>query len=116
MSKEFKDLLKLKEICHVMTDRTKWRSIKDELNSPCVRTGDVVSCRRLSKGCWAEAINTAGFISNHPITSTTLLMIWQSTAHIPDDQQKKLDKKAENVRFIRYADCQKGYHFLSADK
>ena len=33
MSKEFKDLLKLKEICHVMTVRTKRRSIKDELNS-----------------------------------------------------------------------------------
>ena len=88
----------------------------------------------LSKGFWAEAINIAGFIRNHLITSTTgetpyfrcfgkaadvsHFRVFGCTAyaHIPDGQRKKLDKKAEKFRFIGYADCQKDYRLWDSEK
>ena len=88
----------------------------------------------LSKGFWAEAINTAGFIRNRLITSTTgetpyfrcfgkaadVSHLWvfgcTAYAHIPDEQCKKFDKKAEKLRFIGYAERQKAYRFWDQEK
>ena len=112
MRKEFKDFLKLKGIRHEMTvrDTPEQNGVAERMNQTLCESGQAMLFHAgLSKGFWAEAINTAGFIRNHLITSTTgetpyfrcfgkaadVSHLWDfgctAYAHIPDEQCKKLD-------------------------
>lgn len=37
-------------------------------------------------------------------------------AHIPDDERRKMDKKAMKLRFVGYANCAKGYCLYDEEK
>lgn len=88
----------------------------------------------LSKGFWAEAINTAVYTRNRLITSATgetpyfrcfgeaadvsHLRVFgcMAFAHVPDDKRLKFDKKAWKLRFMGYADNEKGYRLWDPEK
>ena len=87
---------------------------------------------RLPKVYWAEAVNTAVYVRNRVITSAlkpeaTPFECWfgkkpdvsklrvfgcVAYAHVPDKERKKLDKKAEKMRFMGYSENRKGYRLI----
>ena len=88
MSKEFNDFLELKGIHHKMTvrDTPEQNRVAEKINRTLCESGQAMLFHAgLSKGFWAEVINTAEFIRNCLITSTTLRrdtilsMFWQSS-------------------------------------
>lgn len=86
---------------------------------------------KLEKKFWGEAIATANYIQNRLPTSSssktpyelyhekkpsyTHFRIFGSTAyvHIPKQKRRKLDKKAEKLTFVGYAEGCKAYRFLN---
>eukprot|EP00795_Rhopilema_esculentum_P009748 gene9748-biopygen2709 len=84
----------------------------------------------LSKTFWAEAVNTAAYIRNRVITSASGQRPYEkwygkppdvshfrvfgciAYAHIPGAERRKLDKKANRLRFLGYSANQKGYRLF----
>eukprot|EP00731_Ephydatia_muelleri_P033160 Em0025g116a len=137
ISKEFKDFLKLKGIHHEMTvrDTPEQNGVAERMNRTLCESGRAMLFHaELSKGFWAEAINTAVYIRNRLITSATgeTPYFWcfgeaadvshlrvfgcMAFAHVPDDKRQKFDKKAWKLRFVGYADNQKGYRLWDSEK
>ncbi|KAL5500530.1 hypothetical protein EMCRGX_G012108 [Ephydatia muelleri] len=137
ISKEFKDFLKLKGIHHEMTvrDTPEQNGVAERMNRTLCESGRAMLFHaELSKGFWAEAINTAVYIRNRLITSATgetpyfrcfgeaadvsHLRVFgcMAFAHVPDDKRQKFDKKAWKLRFVGYADNQKGYRLWDSEK
>ena len=89
---------------------------------------------KLSKGFWAEAVNTAAYIRNRVVTSAsdeTPFGRWygrtpdvshfkvfgcMAYAHVSEVDRKKLDKKAMKLRFLGYSNTQKGYRLFDMEK
>lgn len=137
ISKEFKDFLKLKGIHHEMTvrDTPEQNGIAERMNCTLCESGRAMLFHaELSKGFWAEAINTAVYTRNRLITSATgetpyfrcfgeaadvsHLRVFgcMAFAHVPDDKRLKFDKKAWKLRFMGYADNEKGYRLWDPEK
>lgn len=85
----------------------------------------------LSKGFWAEAINTAVKIINlisNSVSKVSPDEIWfgrkpdflslkvfgcTAMVHIPNEKRKKLDKKSQKCVFVGYADIAKAYRLFN---
>lgn len=93
----------------------------------------LLQAKELNDNLWAEAVNTAAYVLNRTGTSSVqgksplelwagqtpdlqLLNVFGRTVycHIPDQQRKKLDAKAEICTFVGYANEQKGYRVLNS--
>lgn len=93
----------------------------------------MLHARNLKKSLWAEAVNTAVFVLNRTGTSTcvnkTPYELWCNKeadiktfkvfgepvyAHIPKQQRKKLDKKANEYVFVGYGETVKGFRVFDA--
>ena len=82
----------------------------------------------LTNPYWAEAVATAAYLRNRTTTSAlqtnaTHYELWYGRkpdishlrvfgciayAHVPDSERRKLDKKAEKLRFVGYCKNSKG--------
>ena len=114
-------------IHHEMTvrDTPEQNGVAERMNRTLCESGRAMLFHaELSKGFWAEAINTAVYIRNRLITSATgetpyfrcfgeaadvsHLRVFgcMAFAHVPDDKRQKFDKKAWKLRFVGYADNQ----------
>ncbi len=93
----------------------------------------MISHAHLSNRFWAEAVATATYLRNRSSTTaleeeTTPYERWYGRkpnleylrvfgcvayAHIPDCNQRKLDEKAEKLRFVGYSKNPKGYRLYN---
>ena len=83
----------------------------------------------LSNAYWAEAVATATYLRNHLVSTAlkageTPYLLWYGKktnlehirvfgcvvySHIPSENRKKLDKKAQKLRFIGYTETTRNY-------
>ena len=95
----------------------------------------MLSHAKLPNMFWAEAVATAAYIQNRLTTSVlkgeTPYQRWCGKkpdvshmkvfgciayAHVPDEERRKLDKKAVKLRFVGYANNAKGYRLYDEEK
>lgn len=137
-SKEFQEYLKTQGIHHEMTvpHSPQQNGVAERKNRTLVEAArSMLSHAKLPKMYWAEAVATAAYIQNRLPTS----VLKQETpherwcgkkpdmrhmrvfgcvayAHIPDEERRKLDKKAVKLRFVGYANNAKGYRLYDEEK
>ena len=134
VGKEFKRYLMSQQIDHEETDaeapeqrvtERQNRTLMDKARSMVAHAG-------LSKGFWAEAVNTANYLRNRSPCQTlkghiTPFEAWHGKkpdiahfctfgciayAHVPNRKHTKLDDKVERVRFLGYCNGGKGHRQL----
>lgn len=134
-SEEFENYLKKEGIRHELsvTRCPQQNGVAERLNRTLVESARaMLSHAGLSNSYWAEAIATAVYIKNRTSTSAfkakkqkmTPYEKWygkrpnishlrvfgcSAFAHIPDEYRRKLDQKAEKLRFVGYSASSKGY-------
>ena len=130
VSTEFQEYLKSKGIQHELTVAytPQQNGIAERMNRTLMESArSMMSHARLPNHYWAEAVATAAYLKNHSSTAaledgTTPYEKWYghkpnlehlrvfgcaAYAHVPD-RRRKLDDKAEKLRFIGYSkgiDC-----------
>eukprot|EP00795_Rhopilema_esculentum_P005567 gene5567-biopygen555 len=133
VSNEFENLLKRKGIKHETSvpHSPQQNGVAERMNRTLVESAKaMMNHAGLSKTFWAEAVNTAAYIRNRVITSAsgqTPYEKWYGKppdvshfrvfgciayAHIPEAERRKLDKKANRLRFLGYSANQKGYRLF----
>ena len=132
-SRELEDYLKKKGIKHEtsVSYSPQQNGVAERMNRTLLESArEMVYHAGLSKEFWAEAINTAAFIRNRVVTVTTGQSPYErwygkvpdmsqfrvfgciAYAHIPEAERRKLDMKANKLRFLGYSDTQKGYRLF----
>ena len=132
LSQEFKDYLKL---CGIRAESTaayspQQNGVAERLNHTLVEAArSMISHAGLSYSFWAEAIATATYLRNRMVTTAlkcgkTPYQLWHGEkpnlnhirvfgcavyVHVPDSECKKLDKKAQKLRFIGYTKAAGNY-------
>ena len=135
MSEEFKQFLKE---CGIRTEPTgayspQQNGVSERLNRTLVEAArSVISHAGLSKAYWAEAVATATYLHNRMVSSAIKsgitpyqlwygkkpnlkhLLVFGCTVYslIPDGERKKLDEKAQKLRFIGYTETAGNYKVL----
>eukprot|EP00795_Rhopilema_esculentum_P007998 gene7998-biopygen1703 len=133
VSNDFENLLKRKGIKHETSvpHSPQQNGVAERMNRTLVESAKaMMNHAGLSKTFWAEAVNTAAYIRNRVITSAsgqTPYEKWYGKppdvshfrvfgciayAHIPEAERRKLDKKANRLRFLGYSANQKGYRLF----
>ena len=135
LSKEFQQYLKTKGIRHELTiaHTPEQNGVAERMNRTLIESARaMISHAGLTNNYWAEAIATAAYLRNRTTTSAlkeamTPYEMWYERkpdishlkvfgcvayAHIPDSERRKLDKKAEKLRFVGYCKNSKGYRLL----
>eukprot|EP00795_Rhopilema_esculentum_P017528 gene17528-biopygen6440 len=133
VSNDFENLLKRKGIKHEtsVSHSPQQNGVAERMNRTLVESAKaMMNHAGLSKTFWAEAVNTAAYIRNRVITSAsgqTPYEKWYGKppdvshfrvfgciayAHIPEAERRKLDKKANRLRFLGYSANQKGYRLF----
>ena len=137
-SKEFQEYLKAQGIHHEMTvpHSPQQNGVAERKNRTLVEAArSMLSHAKLPKMFWAEAVATAAYIQNRLPTSVlkgeTPYQRWCGKkpdvshmkvfgciayAHVPDEERRKLDKKAVKLRFVGYANNAKGYRLYDEEK
>eukprot|EP00795_Rhopilema_esculentum_P015799 gene15799-biopygen5210 len=121
VSNDFENLLKRKGIKHETSvpHSPQQNGVAERMNRTLVESAKaMMNHAGLSKTFWAEAVNTAAYIRNRVITSAsgqTPYEKWYGKppdvshfrvfgciayAHIPGAERRKLDKKANRLRFL----------------
>ena len=136
VSQAFKDYLAAKGIRHEKTApySPQQNGVAERRNRTLVESArSMISHAGLSKQYWAEAVATAAYVGNRVPTSAisdnkTPYERWYGKkpdlshmkvfgcvgyAHVPDELRKKLDMKAEKLRFIGYSSESKAYRFYN---
>ena len=137
-SKEFQEYLKSQGIHHEMTvpHSPQQNGVAERKNRTLVEAArSMLSHAKLPKMFWAEAVATAAYIQNRlptavlkeetpyerwcgkkPDMSHMKVFGCIAYAHIPDEERRKLDKKAVKLRFVGYANNAKGYRMYDEEK
>lgn len=108
-------------------------SAEREMRTLVEAARSLLLAKELNENLWAEAINTSTFVLNRTGTSSVKdkspIELWTGEiqdfqvfkvfgahvyCHIPGQQRKKFDAKAEQCTFVGYADNQKGFRVLNA--
>ena len=131
-SEDFEEYLKKEGIKHEMSVARcpEQNGVAERINHTLVESARAMIAHAGLPNCfWAEAVATAAYLRNRLPTSTFKNKItpyekWYETkpnlshlkvfgsvayAHIPDQERKKLDQKAEKLRFVGYSLQSKGY-------
>ena len=119
ISKTFEEYLKEKGIHHELTvpNSPEQNGVAERMNRTLVEMArSMIAHARLSNSYWAEAIATAAYIRNRvptsarkPDISNLKVFGCMAYAHIPDNERRKLDKKAIKCRLVGYCKKSKGY-------
>lgn len=134
-SKEFEKYLKSKGIRHETTvDYTpEQNGTAERMNRTFVDSArSMLAHAGLPKSYWSEAVNTAAYVRNRlptrSVKNVTPYELWYGKkpdvshlkvfgciaySHIPEQKRKKLDCKAEGMRFVGYSETKKGYRLFS---
>ena len=138
LSREFQAYLKSKGIRHELTiaHTPEQNGVAERMNRTLVESARaMIAHAGLSNNYWAEAVATAAYLRNRTTTSAlkeekTPYEKWYERkpdishlkvfgcvayAHIPDSERRKLDKKAEKLRFVGYCKNSKGYRLLDVE-
>ena len=125
LSQEFKDYFKQ---CGIRSESTaayspQQNGVAERLNRTLVEaTRSMMHQSGLSHSFWAEAVSTATYVRNRMVTTAlecgkTPYQLWHGEksnlehirvfgcavyVHVPDGERRKLDKKAQKLRFIGY--------------
>lgn len=136
VSAEFENYLKSKGIHHELTVAytPQQNGVAERMNRTLMESSrSMLSHAGLPNSYWAEAVATAAYIRNRISTSAykeqeTPYERWyerkpsvhhmkvfgcMAYAHVPDEERRKLDKKAERFRFVGYSTRCKGYRLLN---
>ena len=141
MSGEFQSYLKSKGILHQLSvpHLPEQNGVAERMNRTLTESArSMITHAGVSNGYWAEAIATAAYIRNrtpssalkHNIYAAVAIAVeyWygkkpdvsffkvfgcMAYAHVPDAQRKKLDVKAEKLRFVGYSLRSKGYRLFN---
>ena len=139
MSEEFKQFLKE---CGIRSESTaayspQQNGVSERLNRTLVEAArSMISHAGLSKTYWAEAVATATYLRNRMVSTAlksgqTPYQLWHGKkpnlkhirvfgctvySHIPDGERKKLDKKAQKLRFIGYTETAGNYKVWDESK
>ncbi len=139
LSREFEDYLKGKGIKHELTvpHSPQQNGVAERMNRTLVESArSMITHARLPNMYWAEAISTAVYLRNRMPTTAikenkTPYELWcgrkpnvshlrvfgcMAYAHVPDSERRKLDKKAEKLRFVGYSRTSKGYRLFDETK
>ena len=127
-SRELEDYLKKKGIKHETSVSyfPQQNGVAERMNRTLLESARaIVYHTGLSKEFLAEAINTAAFIRNRVVTVTTGQSPYKrwhgkvpdeskfrvfdcvAYAHIPEAERRKLDMKANKLRFLGYSDSER---------
>ena len=132
LSNEFKSFLKK---CGIQSKFTaayspQQNGVSERLNRTLIEAArSMLSHAGLGNGYWAEAVATATYLRNRMVLTAlkideTPYLLWYSEkpnlkhvrvfgcvvyTHIPDRNCKKLDKKAQKLRFIGYTGTANNY-------
>ena len=132
MSTEFQEYLKSKGIQHELTIAytPQQNGIAERMNRTLMESArSMLSHAHLSNRFWAEAVATAAYLRNRSATTAlddrmTPYEKWHGRkpnlehlrvfgcvayAHVPDCNRRKLDDKAEKLRFVGYSKNPTGY-------
>ena len=135
LSKEFEMYLKSKGIQHELTiaHTPEQNGVAERMNRTLMESARaMIAHADLPTNYWAEAVATAAYLRNRATTSSlkedkTPYEKWYERkpdvshlrvfgcvayAHIPDSERRKLDKKAEKMRFVGYCKNSKGYRLF----
>ena len=135
VSREFEEYLKSRGIQHELTvpHSPEQNGVAERMNRTLTESARaMIAHAGLPNNYWAEAIATAAYIRNRTPTTafendTTPYERWYGKkpdvtnlrvfgciayAHVPDAQRRKLDKKANKLRFVGYSTISKGYRLL----
>jgi len=136
MSTEFEEFLKNKGIKHEtsVVHSPQQNGVSERMNRSLVESvRAMIYHAGLSETFWAEAVHTAACTRNHVTTTATGLTPYEhwycrtadvshlrvfgctAYAHIPVADRRKLDKSSK-LRFLGYANGQKGYRLLNMEK
>lgn len=136
LSQSFEQFLKDQGIQHEMSVARcpEQNGVAERMNRTLVESARTMLLHAgLPKPFWAEAVATAAYLRNRMPTSAlqdkatpyekwygrkpnlSYLKVFGCTAyaHIPDEERRKLDQKAEKLRFVGYAMQSKGYRLYS---
>ena len=136
VSKEFEEFLKSKGIRHELTVpySPAQNGVAERLNHTLMESArTMIRFAKIPDSYWGEAVATAPYIRNRVPTSAFKERVspyekWYQRkpdlshlrvfgcvayAHIPDCQRRKLDKKAEKLRFVGYSLNSKGYRLVN---
>ena len=132
-SRELEEYLKKKGIKHETSifHSPQQDDVAERMNRTLLKSARaMVYHAGLSNTFCAAAINTAAIIKNRVVTATTGQSPYErwygkvpdvsqfrvfgciTFAHIPEAERRKLDMKANNLRFVGYSDTQKGYRLF----
>ena len=132
LSEEFKDYLKQ---CGIRSESTaayspQQNGVAERLNRTLMEAArSMMHQSGLSHSFWAEAVSTAAYVRNRMVTTAlecgkTPYQLWHGEKpnlehirvfgcavyiHIPDGERRKLDKKAQKLRFIGYTETAGNY-------
>ena len=135
VSQEFETYLKSKGIQHELTvpHSPQQNGVAERMNRTLTESARaMIAHAKLPNDYWAEAIATAAYVKNRAPTTafetdTTPYERWYGKkpdvthlkvfgciayAHVPDVQRRKLDKKANKLRFVGYSTKSKGYRLF----
>ncbi len=136
LSGEFKAYLKSKGIRHELTvaHSPEQNGVAERMNRTLMESARaMVRHAGLPNSYWAEAVATAAYVRNRTPTAaikedTTPYERWYGRkpnvshlkvfgcvayAHLSNDERRKLDKKAEKLRFVGYSKESKGYRLFN---
>jgi hypothetical protein len=139
LSQDFEKYLKHQGIKHELSVARcpEQNGVAERMNRTLVESARaMLSHAGLPNIFWAEAVSTAAYLRNRIPTSAfkrkmTPYERWYSRkpnldhlkvfgcvayAHIPDEERKKLDMKAEKLRFVGYSIQCKGYRLYDEEK
>ena len=138
VSGEFEAYLKSKGIHHQLTvpHSPQQNGVAERMNRTVVESArSLIAHAGVPNGYWAEAVATAVYIRNRTPTSSikqrvTPVELWSGKkpdvshfkvfgcmayAHIHDAERRKLDMKAEKLRFVGYSLKSKGYRLYNEE-
>jgi len=136
LSGEFKEFLKSKGIRHQLSvpHSPEQNGVAERMNRTLVESArSMIAHAGLSNSFWAEAIATAAHVKNRtpsnaikngvapverwygkkPNVSHLKVFGCMAYAHVPDAERRKLDMKAEKLRFVGYSLKSKGYRLYN---
>ena len=139
LSNEFQQFLKE---CGIRPDFTaayspQQNGVSERLNRTLVEAArSMLSHADLSNAYWAEAVATATYLRNRLVSTAlkageTPYLLWYGKKpnlehirvfgcvvyfHIPSENRKKLDKKAQKLRFIGYTETTRNYKVWDEEK
>ena len=136
MSAEFKTYLKSKGIRHQLSvpHSPEQNGVAERMNRTLIESArSMIAHAGLPNCYWAEAVATAAYVRNRtpsnaikehltpyecwynrkPNVSHLRVFGCTAYAHVPSSERKKLDEKAEKLRFVGYSKNSKGYRLFN---